>query len=557
MRHTKLLLVTLATVTTVTVTGLVISNTKTGFIMNTHGEIESYKLVCSNGVNQLHNESRKSGETTLKTKLGNNITFQYNNVIGNTTSWHTLGIDTTTSEGDVTAGYFYNTDAINGIQSITLTFNTTGKDYQILYSRDNSFNKSKTLTTPSAAATQQVFDFDGYLPCYFKVLNTSGVELDISSMIIDFSCINNYQVLTLTNENEEMGTVTGSGVMIAGEQVTITATANTGYKFDGWYDGEQLISESNPYSFTMPSSGVTYKAVFSVEETTTIEGATPVIDTTANTVTYGLYPQTYVSDTTLTAELDKLTTTESNTWYLYNNAYYAKLSANPYESNYTFDDGTTIVSGATYWFKCEPITWNILKTNNNEYTLLSNVLLDAHRYGENYSGTKTKTDYNGETATVYANNYKYSEIRTWLNTDFYNSTFALNNSYIQTIEVDNSTSTTFTWSSTSSNSYACENTNDKVYLLSYQDYLNTSYGFTDNSPATTTRECKTTDYARANGAYYNTNSSYLYNGWYWTRSPHSGGSNAPMTAFADGHLNCDYVNYTNYSVRPSITIKIN
>ena len=72
-----------------------------------------------------------------------------------------------------------------------------------------------------------------------------------------------------------------------------------------------------------------------------------------------------------------------------------------------------------------------------------------------------------------------------------------------------------------------------------------------------TRYCKTTDWARARGAYYNTNSSYLYNGHYCTRSPSSRNSCYTWNVDFDGHLNYDdAVHYTNYSVRPALKIKI-
>ncbi len=266
-------------------------------------------------------------------------------------------------------------------------------------------------------------------------------------------------------------------------------------------------------------------------------GITPVINETNNTLTYGLYPQSHVSDSSTIAALNKLTA-ESNGWYLYNNEYYAKKKANPYNSSYTFDDGTTIVSGTEYWFKCEPITWKILTSSNGTYSLVSTKLLDAHRYNEFYTGTK-----NG----YYANNYMNSEIRSWLNGDFLNTAFNLDSSLIQTTLVDNSASTT----NSSSNSYACANTNDKVYLLSYKDYSNTTY-FADYSA----RTCKTTDYARANGIWYSTSSSYLYNGYYWTRSPYSDDSDRAWYVDGGGYLDYRYVIYSNGGVRPALTIKL-
>lgn len=306
------------------------------------------------------------------------------------------------------------------------------------------------------------------------------------------------------------------------------------------------ISEETPATYVSTGS-IKYtanfeKAVFSTQiyeitlDKLPYHGEVPILSEDGKTITYGLYPQTNVDDSTLVSALDALTTPESNGWYLYESEYYAKVSATPYNSSYVFDNGTTIVYGTTYWFKCEPITWNVLSNNDGEYFILSSVLLDTQRYGAS------------------SNNYANSEIRSWLNNDFYNSAFALGNSHIQTTTVDNSAATT----NSSSNSYASNNTQDKVFLPSYQDYINSSYGFSTSADSTDTRYCKTTDWARARRSYCYANSgSYQYNGYYWTRSPSSDYSTDAWDVRTDGRLNGNgYVEYTNRSVRPALSIKI-
>ncbi len=152
----------------------------------------------------------------------------------------------------------------------------------------------------------------------------------------------------------------------------------------------------------------------------------------------------------------------------------------------------------------------------------------------------TKDDY-------YANDYGNSEIRSWLNGAFLSSAFALESSKIQETNVANSASTT----DSSSNKYACSDTTDKVYLLSHQDYQNTSY-FADSSA----RECKTTDWTRSSGAWSSTKSAYLGNGYYWTRSPDSSYSYCAMD-ISDFGTSCAYSTDSSLnSVRPAITIEI-
>lgn len=50
-----------------------------------------------------------------------------------------------------------------------------------------------------------------------------------------------------------------------GEQVTVTATAETGYSFSGWYEGENQIATDAVYAFAMPARDMTLRAVFETE----------------------------------------------------------------------------------------------------------------------------------------------------------------------------------------------------------------------------------------------------------------------------------------------------
>ncbi len=378
--------------------------------------------------------------------------------------------------------------------------------------------------------------------------------------------INQY-TLTVASADNTKGTVSGGGSYNYGTQVAVTATPVDDCVFNGWYSDSSLttkVSSNNPYIYTIPATNSTLYAKFftKAEEEKAEEeerlAKKPVVSSDGKTITYGLYPQTVVSDFSTVSALNNITTAESNGYYLYNNDYYAKQTAYPYNSSYKFDNGTTISSGTTYWFKCEPIVWNVLSNSNGEYYVVSSKLLDAHRY---YTSMSDRTINN---KTVYANNYEYSDIRAWLNgyngsdysvsnyngNGFLNIAFALNSEYIISGTVDNSASTT----NSNSNTYACSNTTDKIFLPSYKDYTNSSYGFLTSTGSTNTIYCKTTDYARARGAHYNTNSSYQYNGWYWTRSPNSDYSNDAWVVGDDGYLNGDYVHYPDFSVRPALRL---
>ena len=136
--------------------------------------------------------------------------------------------------------------------------------------------------------------------------------------------------------------------------------------------------------------------------------------------------------------------------------------------------------GETYYFKVEPIKWRILAKDDKTALILSENVLINKRFDDS------------------SNAYSTSEIRTWLNGEFYNLVFAeTEKSLISTTRVDMGSS----------------NLMDKVFLLSEAQAANTSY-FSGNYQ----RKKITTDYARAMGAYMSTYTSYYGCGYWWLRS---------------------------------------
>lgn len=266
------------------------------------------------------------------------------------------------------------------------------------------------------------------------------------------------------------------------------------------------------------------------------------------TVTYGIYPQTCLSDSTLISTLNTLQADGATGWYKYEGNYYAKLEANPRHSSYTFDNGKEIKYGETYWFKCEPIIWNILSKNNNEYLVVSTVLYDCIKYQESSSST---IEVDG--IAYSANNYEFSTIRSWLNSYFFSHAFVLGNSHVRQTLVNNSAATT-AYIDDPNNS--CNDTTDYVFMLSYQDYFQSSYGF--NSPSD--RFCRATDWSKATGAWVDdTSTSPTYKGGiYWTRSPSKAGyygTDNAMTIDEDGVADSYDVDSVETCVRPAIVIR--
>ena len=436
-------------------------------------------------------------------------------------------------------------------EDMTLDANWNIVNYSITYNLNGGINNEQNPTTYTVEDSVTLYEptrvgytFDGWFDDENNRITHLGQTI-VGNFTLTARWSANLNNLSIASSDETKGTVTiVSGSGYSDETIIVEATPKANCVFAGWYHESTIVSNDATYTFTMPTNDYSLVAHFFTKAEEEKYAIKPIISNGGKTVTYGLYPQTNVNDSALISALNTLTTPESNGWYLYGGDYYAKLSAAPCDSNYVFDNGTTIVEGTTYWFKCEPITWNVLSNNNGEYYLLSSVLLDAHRYNEYYLGGQ-----NGH----YANNYEYSEIRSWLNNDFYNSAFALGSDHILTTTVDNSASTT----NSDSNSYVCNNTQDKIFLPSYKDYINSNYGFSTLTSSDNTRYCKTTDWARARGAYYYTSSgAYQYNGYYWTRSPSSYYSYYAWDPDFDGGLDYDYVDFTSGSVRPGLSITI-
>ena len=345
--------------------------------------------------------------------------------------------------------------------------------------------------------------------------------------------INSYTVNTNKNISNA-GTASGGGSKEYNSSVTITATTNAGYTWLGWYDGDTKVSTGSEltYTFTMPAENKTYEARWELTERGNYDtdGYTQV----GEYIWFGEYPQSIKA-----SNVSVGTTADSRGYYLGDDGYYyAKVTATPNDSGYKFSTGTTVTSGTVYYFKVERIKWRILSESNGNALILCESIIANKRYHAS------------------SNNYMNSEIRAWLNDEFYNTAFSsLQQQLIQETNVDNSVYST----GSDSNPYACANTDDKIFLPSYRDVVNTSYGFNSSYSAyDTARRRLTSDYSRATGAYmYTTDSSYYGNGMWWLRSPYSDDSYSARYIFSDGYVSSGrYVSRSNNGVVPALTIKL-
>ena len=155
--------------------------------------------------------------------------------------------------------------------------------------------------------------------------------------------------------------------------------------------------------------------------------------------------------------------------------------------------------------------------------------------------------YNDKQFQNYANDYKTSSIRDWLNNDFYNTAFnASEQDMILVSTLDNNSWNEDTYLST----------DDKIFLPSWAEMINTDYGFLENSHSKDANRCaKGTDYAKIQGLVSLSSNNNEGNTFWRLRTP-GWKSNLSCYISSDGVLS-DYscnVNFVDFGIRPALRL---
>ena len=147
--------------------------------------------------------------------------------------------------------------------------------------------------------------------------------------------------------------------------------------------------------------------------------------------------------------------------------------------------------------------------------------------------------------SINFSNLDDSMIRIWLNDNFYNTAFNdLQKAMMVTTVVDNSSDST----STRPNSYASNDTEDKIFILSFREDLNFVYDSNNMD-----RNNKITDYAKVQGIRMDN----IERCRTWLRSPDA--EKFGRVNIVDYNCNLNYyseVCYTNIGVVPALQIKL-
>ena len=360
----------------------------------------------------------------------------------------------------------------------------------------------------------------------YSPFDTFDYEMEASNVVLEAICtINSYQIIVYNNARGVKISGISSGYKYEyNKEITLTATnIPSGHIiYFERSDGEVYVGDN--YVFNVPGENITITVSFrpyTRDNNKIYFGSYPqrLVDEDNNKdlidelnalasdkawISYDYYLKDQISDYMCYIDIDY----DNNGTYDYRGVYFTKYrtynisNINPIKDN-TYQDDNGYFINTKYWFSYDPIEWDILNEKDGKALIIANLILDSQEYC-NYD-LSDPTEHNG--GIGYSNNYELSNIRKWLNDYFYNHAFnSLEKSIIEKTTVDNSASST----ASNDNIYACNNTKDCIFLLSYKEA--TTY-YKDNQK----RKTQGTDYAKCQGLC--TLSGELGNIW-WLRSPY-------------------------------------
>ena len=308
-------------------------------------------------------------------------------------------------------------------------------------------------------------------------------------------------------------------------------------------------------------------------------------------IQFGSYPQSEVKDEELIAELNQLApewdewtsygyysgedeedTMVQGDWMryfdvTYNGTKYRAVKFEHSRPSYTiysffnieYQTENGYITNTVYWFKFEPIDWRVLDPETG--LVMCDTIIDSQPYNNTIYYNYRERDFtyaycSDASFTNYSSDYETSSIRQWLNDDFYNTAFTESEKEeIKTTTLNNDGY----YTSVGTSGYEAldsNSTNDKIFLLSYNEVRNSNFGFSsDGSAYDSARQAQSSDYAKSQGVLVRTGNSGDDNSYWLLRSP---GDISHSCCFVKNNGDVDNicgVVYTDIGVRPALELK--
>ena len=371
--------------------------------------------------------------------------------------WKLNGTVVTDADGASLAPWQY----VGGEYTLTATANATV--YQVTYNLGGGENAS------SNPASYSIEDMDGDLE--------GAIELDDPSL--DSSFID--------------ATSAADGSIVV---------RSNGRQFLGWYTDSEYVNQVT--ELTLALGDVTLYAKWG--DNTVVTRTVPYLRVDANGkpdeqggyLLFGSYPQTIAAQgvTINTGSMDGYGNFTGS-----DGCYYRRVKAAPY-AGYSFSDYTVIREGTNYYFKLEPLRWQIVSTSNGSTLLVSEKIIAATAFGNN-------------------NGYSGSNLRNWMN-NLYNSNGVFSAEQRELIAATNVNGIT-----------------ERIFALSDSEYTSAVTG-----------KKATTDYALAVGAAMENRVGY-----WWLRTAHSTAGNAKVVN-PNGIVSFSLVGSGSIGVAPALNITL-
>ena len=127
----------------------------------------------------------------------------------------------------------------------------------------NNTNVSVGTEVTLTASTKTGYTFIGWFKNNASTAESTSLSFVYTMEDADINFIAKWIKVTTLSNNTTRGNVSSlTSTYVLTDTPTITATANTGYYFLGWYIGENEVSTEASYNITMPTVDTTYTAHF-------------------------------------------------------------------------------------------------------------------------------------------------------------------------------------------------------------------------------------------------------------------------------------------------------
>lgn len=239
--------------------------------------------------------------------------------------------------------------------------------YQNINNDEYSYDSLTTSTGKTGDLTNVTApSVTGFVAKEIEQQKIKGDESTVVNVYYDRALTN----ISLESNNEEYGTVEGTGSYKYGYVASIKAKPNPGYKFDGWYSGSDLYSNKNEEVINVDENNLDLVAKFSKRDDVTY---------TVNHYQQKIYDTDYLlveSDTTLKGTTSELTNATSKT--------YEGFEVNSFSQEKINGDGSTVIN--IYYDRLEYEVANTVNntsygkiTGNGKYKYGAQVTLVAER----------------------------------------------------------------------------------------------------------------------------------------------------------------------------------